>query len=255
MDETDTVQVLVAGEAVGGDLGGDQARGIAPVGLSALAVRIIAQALDDLPGLIGRGVQGSDMIVVQVLGLLNAVVMDDADGDDLAPGSDAVLVGDGAAVIGDLLEVRAQVPAGIEVNRLAGVVDLTDAHALGVVGEGVDCAALGDARGQIERGPGEASAVSAELVAVGIVSVADVLDAGGGGDGMRAGYLGAVEVTADIGLVSNIPDTVVLVGLGAYAAEVGAGYPVKAIVAEGFSKRLVGIAALQDIAEAVIAIA
>ncbi len=46
MDEADTVQMLMPGEAVRGDLGGDQARSIAPVGLSALAMRIIAQALE-----------------------------------------------------------------------------------------------------------------------------------------------------------------------------------------------------------------
>ncbi len=49
VDEADTVQVLVAGEAVRGDAGGDQARGITPVRLPALAVGIIAQVLE--PGI------------------------------------------------------------------------------------------------------------------------------------------------------------------------------------------------------------
>ena len=98
---------------------------------------------------------------------------------DFLTGGNSMLVGNGASGVGDFLKRCTQVPSWIEVNSRAIIVDLADTRPLGVVHKAVGDAALADERGEVVGGPGKGSARAAELVAIGIVAVAGILDAGG----------------------------------------------------------------------------
>ncbi len=124
-----------------------------------------------------------------------------------------------------------------------------DARPVGTVHEGAGGGTFGDAVGLVEGVPVDGASVARGHIAVGVVEVTHPI---GCGEGMGAGVILAIDVTAYIGFIGDVADGVVGVTLGHLDAQIvaqgGAGQPVEAVVDELLGEVLVEIVALFPVA-------
>ena len=200
------------------------------------------------------------MVLVEVAREDGLVAVLDVHADEPA-GRDEIMRPAHAAVgAGELLHHG---PAAAQIERGAAGRDLLEALMLGVVAEQQRVCAARDGGGLAERRIGDRQPVARRHVALGVVGEGGIVSADplaeDGRDGMRLGTPGVgIDVDTDVGLGEEVADRVIAEGLGERRRaqrDGGGGQPVQAVVAEAFGEARVGIAAREQLAQRVVAVA